>query len=287
MDGKKHMVSFLQRAIGYSLTGSTQEQCLFFLYGAGANGKTTLLNALREILGDYSAQAPMELLMKGRESRIPNDIAKLRASRLVISTELEESMRLAESFLKQITGSDAVAARFLYAEWFEFVPQFKLWIAANHKPTIRGDDFAIWRRINLIPFLVEIPVERRDPRLLEKLRDEYPGILRWAVEGCLEWQREGLNPPEEVLAATRAYQAAMDVFNLWLDDRCVREPKSQTPAKALYSDYLEWSQSEGHQPVNPKIFVERLGNKGINRKRKAGGNVYVGIRLRERGDPEM
>ena len=223
----------------------------------------------------------MEMFMKGRESRIPNDIARVRGRRLVITTELEEDMLLAESFIKQITGGDSVAARFLYNEWFEFVPQFKLWIAANHKPVIRGDDFAIWRRIHLVPFLVEIPFDRRDPKLAEKLRSEYPGIMRWAVEGCIEWQRTGLNPPAEILSATKAYQAAMDVFNEWITERCDLGPDLQTPAGKLYDDYVKWFQSEGHRPVNVKAFACRLGNKGIHRKRVKTGIVYVGIGLRE------
>ena len=200
LGGNLDLIEFLQRAVGYSLTGLTIEQCLFLLYGSGANGKTTLLEALRGILGNYAQQTPTEtLLLRGNGgSGIPNDLARLRGARLVCATEIEDGHRLAESLVKQLTGGDTITARFLHREFFEFRPQFKLWIATNHKPMIRGTDYAIWRRIRLVPFEVQIPPEERDAELPAKLAAESTGILAWAVEGCLQWQKKGLDAPEAV-----------------------------------------------------------------------------------------
>jgi putative DNA primase/helicase len=291
MDGKVHMVQFLQRAIGYTLTGSTKEQCLFFLYGSGANGKSTLLNILGHVLGDYAIRSPAETLVTRRERGVPNDVARMHGSRLVITSEIEEGTYLAESLVKQLTGGDRLVARYLFAEFFEFVPAFKIWLAANHKPRIRGDDFAIWRRIRLIPFLAEFSPEKQDPELLGALLKEDAGILAWAVQGCLDWQTSGLQPPEEVMAATAAYRSEMDTFKQWLDERCEVDanPGSALEVKSseLYQDYTTWAKSNGLHPASVVRFASRLGDRGLNKLRKKGGIFYRGIRLKGPDEPDM
>lgn len=284
MDGNLALVDFLQRAIGYSLTGDTGEQCLFFLYGSGANGKSTLLNAIKELLGDYAMQCPAETLMvKQGGGNIPNDIARLRGARFVATSETEDGRRFAESMIKQLTGQDTIAARFLFGEYFEFVPNFKIWLGANHKPVIRGDDYAIWRRIRLVPFTVTIPPDERDKNLPAKLRDEYPGILAWAVQGCLEWQRHGLNPPPEVLAATEEYKSEMDLIGKWVEECCVTTSNATAKASTLYGSYKHWVEDNGGFPLSSTKFGLKLGDKGFL-KEKSGTVVYRGIGLLDTSD---
>ena len=206
MDGNDELISFLQKVIGYSLTGDTREQCFFIFYGTGANGKTTFLQTISTLLNDYAQQSPTETFMLRRFGGVPNDVARLKGKRFVSTIEIEQGRRMAESLVKALTGGDTIAARFLFGEFFEFIPQFKLFLGTNHKPVIHGTDLAIWRRIRLIPFLVTIPEEKQDRELVSKLKEELPGILNWAIKGCLAWQKDGLGVPEEVKAATDEYR---------------------------------------------------------------------------------
>lgn len=284
MGGNQALVDFIQRAIGYSLTGDTGEQCLFFLHGSGQNGKSTLLTAIKELLGDYAMQCPAETLMaKQGGGNIPNDIARLRGARFVATVETEDGRRFAESMIKQLTGQDTIAARFLFAEYFEFIPNFKIWLGANHKPVIRGDDYAIWRRIRLVPFTVTIPPEERDNGLAAKLKNEYPGILAWAVQGCMEWQRQGLNPPPEVLAATEEYKSEMDLIGKWIEECCITAPHATAKASALYGNYKRWVEDNGGFPLSSTKFGLKLGDRGY-RKEKSGTVVYRGIGLLDTSD---
>ncbi len=200
------LIQFIQRAVGYALTGDTQEQCLFLLHGTGANGKTTLLEAIRALMGDYARTADFATFLAKNHDAIRNDLAALKAARLVSASEVERGRRLNEPLVKQLTGGDRITARFLHAEFFEFAPQFKLFLAANHKPEIRGMDEGIWRRVRLIPFEVMIPTGQQDKSLGEKLLTELPGILNWLIAGCLAWQRRWLQPPDRVVAATSSYR---------------------------------------------------------------------------------
>ena len=278
MGGNQALIGFIHRAVGYSLTGLTDEQCLFFLHGSGQNGKSTLLTAIKELLGDYAMQCPAETLMVKQGGGIPNDIARLRGARMVATSETEDGRRFAETMIKQLTGQDTIAARFLFAEYFEFIPNFKIWLAANHKPVIRGDDYAIWRRIRLIPFAVTIPPEEKDGKLPEKLRAEYPGILAWAVQGCLEWQRQGLNPPPEVLAATEEYKSEMDLIGKWIEECCITAPHATAKASALYGNYKRWVEDNGGFPLSSTKFGMKLGDRGYQ-KEKSGTVVYRGLGL--------
>jgi putative DNA primase/helicase len=210
--GDAELVAFLHRVVGYALTGVTREHALFFLYGTGANGKSTFLNAITGAMGDYCRIAPIETFTASAGERHPTDLAGLRGARLVSAVETEEGRRWAESKIKALTGGDKISARFMRQDFFEFTPQFKLLIAGNHKPGLRSVDEAIRRRFYLIPFTVTIPPEERDADLLEKLKMEWPGILHWMIEGCLQWQLHGLAPPAVVTAATGAYLEAEDAI---------------------------------------------------------------------------
>ncbi|MCK4150568.1 phage/plasmid primase, P4 family, partial [Ralstonia pseudosolanacearum] len=204
--GDAELQAYLQRMAGYALTGSTQEHALFFLYGTGANGKSVFVNTLATILGDYAVNAAMDTFMETRADRHPTDMAGLRGARFVAAIETEQGRRWAESKVKNLTGGDKISARFMRQDFFEFFPQFKLFVAGNHKPAIRNIDEAMKRRLHLIPFTVTVPPERRDKNLQQKLLAERDGILAWAVQGCLDWQRLGrLDPPQQVLDATEEY----------------------------------------------------------------------------------
>jgi putative DNA primase/helicase len=203
-DGNEELIDYLQRMTGYCLTGSTQEHALFFLYGTGANGKSTFLNAITESMGDYHRTAPIETFTASNNDRHPTDLAGLRGARLVTANKTEEGRRWAESRIKTLTGGDKISARFMRQDFFEYIPQFKLIIAGNHKPGLRSVDEAIRRRFNLIPFTVTIPPEQRDENLGEKLKAELPGILAWMIQGCLDWQERGLDPPAIITDATAA-----------------------------------------------------------------------------------
>lgn len=280
MGNDNDILSFLQRAVGYSLTGQTLEQCLFFLYGSGANGKTTLLNTVEALLGDYATQCQADSLMvKTSTSAANNDIARLRGARLVASSEIEDGSRLAESLVKQLTGQDVVTARFLYGEHFQFRPEFKLWIAGNHKPMIRGDDYAIWRRIMLLPFTVSIPPEEQDHKLSGKLLMELPGILNWALEGCLEWQQSRLKPPSKVVVAVEDYKTEMDVIQTWLDESCQRTVGAKTKASTLYMSYKSWAFVSGHHPMSATKFGLKLTDRGFRKEKSREGIAYLDVAM--------
>ena len=230
MAGDLHMISFLQQVIGYALTGDTSEQAMFILYGLGANGKSTFLETIGALVGDYGTATPIETLLIKREG-ISNDIARLKGARFVYAMEAAQNKRLAESLIKQLTGGDRITARFLHAEFFEFHPEFKLFLATNHRPVIRGTDWAIWRRIHLIPFTVEIPKEKQDKNLKEKLIVELPGIMNWALAGCDDWLRNGLFYPEPVIEATGKYKSEMDILGDFITDCIDKERGSEVTTK--------------------------------------------------------
>lgn len=277
----EELMAFLQRAAGYALTGDTSEHCLFFLHGEGRNGKSVFLNALEYIMGDYGTTARPEVLMvKKYDNGIPNEIAALAGVRFVSTTETESGKRFAESMLKQYTGGDLISARFLHAEFFTFRPQFKIFLASNHKPVIRGQDTAIWERIYLIPFTVYIPPEERDKHLSEKLRAEAEGILRWAVEGCLAWQKEGLKPPDVVRAATEEYKNEMDALGDFLADCCVLLENATVSNSALWDAYMNWCKENGEKyPLSRREFKANLERRGLVQLRK-GSRYWSGIGLR-------
>lgn len=234
--GRRGLVEYMQRLVGYTLTGDIREQCFFLLHGIGANGKTTLMQTVSDLLADYAATLAAETLLakKGGDASLAmNDLATLQGVRFAGAVESDLGRRLAEALVKSITGGEPLKVKRLYADVFTIRPEFKLWVGTNHKPVIRGTDHAIWRRVRLIPFDVVIPDAEQDHQLLEKLQAERPGILRWAVEGCLAWQRDGLGTPEDVRRATAGYRGEMDVLGKFFTDHCVVEPAAFVSAGDL------------------------------------------------------
>lgn len=277
--------AFVQRLSGYSLTGSTVEQVLSFLYGSGRNGKSVFLETLSAILGEYHTPTRIETLSSSRGGGIPNDVAALAGARLVSVSETPEGSRLNESLIKDLSGGDTITARFLRREFFQFRPQFKLWIRGNHKPRISGTDDGIWRRVVLVPFTVQIPPGDVDRDLPNKLMDELPGILNWALDGCLEWQRNGLNPPSAVTDAVNEYRSEMDVLGEFIRDRCVTSPNAKAPASDLYREYKRWCDDSGQQPLSNMRFGVALDERGF-RNKKSGTVTWHGIGLEARECPQ-
>lgn len=284
LGGDAELVAFAQRAIGYSLTGDTSEQCLFVLHGAGANGKTTFLEIVRELLGEYAYQADIATFLERKADGGPrNDVAGLVGARLVTSSEVGEGRRLNESLVKHLTGGDTISARFLYQEAFEFRPEFKLWIGANHKPVIRGADDGIWRRLRLVPFTVRIPEHEQDGHLRDALREELPGILAWAVEGCQRWLEDGLRVPEPVRAATESYRQESDELGQFLDGCCEFAADAPVQASALYHAYVAWCARNGVHELSQTSFGRKLSDRGITVRQIGRGSARrayrIGLRL--------
>jgi putative DNA primase/helicase len=285
MGGNDHLVGFLQRAVGYSLTGHTNEQVLLLLHGVGANGKSTFLETMRALLSDYSAITDFTTFLRRDCEGVRNDLARLVGTRFVSAVEAEAGKPLAEAFVKQLTGGDTVTARFLFREFFDFRPQFKIWLAANHKPGIYGSDHGIWRRIRLVPFTVIIPEQERDPRLVAKLAEELPGILAWAMRGCAAWCEHGLGMPDEVRAATASYKEEMDLFGGFIDEGCVAEPGAQVSAKELYAAYVTCCEGNGEKPRSQKALGVGLRERGFESFQGVRGiRCWRGLRLRREGE---
>ncbi|WP_338819594.1 hypothetical protein MTCOM_10940 [Moorella thermoacetica] len=281
MAGNERLIAFLQRAAGYSLTASTQEQCFFLLHGTGANGKSVFLTTLLAVMGDYGIQAAPDLLLAKSGESHPTEVADLFGARLVVATETEAGRRLAENLVKQLTGGDRLKARFMRQDFFEFEATHKIWLATNNKPIVKGTDYAIWRRIKLIPFTVTIPTKEQDKSLPAKLRQELPGILAWAVKGCLEWQKRGLDEPQEVIAATAAYRDEQDILGSFITDCCVVNPLAKVTAKNLYKAYVDWCEENGEYPQSQRNFGMRLTERGFTSQRgTAGRHFWQGIGLR-------
>jgi putative DNA primase/helicase len=278
-DHNQELIDYLQRVVGYCITGSTQEHALFFLYGLGANGKSTFLNAIAAALGDYHRVAPMETFTASQTERHPTDLAMLRGARLVTAIETEEGRRWAESRIKTLTSGDPVSARFMRQDFFEYSPQFKLFIAGNHKPGLRSVDEAIRRRFNLIPFTVTIPPRERDKKLGDRLQRELPGILAWIVEGTNAWRRFGLNPPKVVTDATTAYFDAEDAIGAWLEDCCERADAFAT-SSCLFKSWSDWATACGEHVGSTKRFVAALEARGFTPGRRNFGRGFEDIKLK-------
>ena len=280
MSGPGSSSPFLQRALGYCLTGDVSEQVLLLFYGMGKNGKSTLVNVLLTLLGPYAMKATSELLMVTRSDRHPTERADLFRKRLVATIETSAGGRLNEVFVKEATGGDPIRARRMREDFWQFDPTHKIILATNHKPEIRGTDYAIWRRMRLVPFTVVIPPEERDGRLSEKLRAEYPGILAWLVQGCLQWQQKGLGEPEEVMQATEDYRHEMDVLEHFLEACCVLQASVSVKASLLYQAYHQWCETSGERSMSQRTFGLRLAERGFTTDRSTHGvRLWRGIGL--------
>lgn len=285
---------FVQKLVGYSLTGEVGENVLAFPYGSGANGKSVFLGVLREVLGDYATEAAPDLLVARRERGIPVDVMDLRGFRFVTTTEVDAGQRMATDVMKRITGESRLKARRMRQNFESFRNVTKLWMAANDRPQVDALDEAVWRRLRLIPFDVTIPPQKRDPYLAEKLLAERDGILAWAVAGCLAWQREGLKPPAAVMAATEDYRNESNPLADWVESHCELDPDAVIPATRLREDYERWCRDTRTAKVpNGAKWSGALGRLGVTRPLDADergrtllDGVYVvawqGIRLRGR-----
>ena len=272
----------MARVVGYWLTGHTREHALFFLYGTGANGKSVFVSTIAGMMGDYAMAAPIETFLASRGERHPTELAALRGARLVVAHETDVGRHWNESRIKQLTGGDTIAARFVRQDFFEFKPTFKICIVGNHKPRLRTVDEAIRRRFHLIPFDIKIPFKERDTQLTEKLKAEWGGILQWAVQGCLEWRRDGLNPPKAVREATDSYLEAEDTFATWLVE-CTEPASDWTfeTSKALFASWKVWAEIAGETIGSRKQFAEILQSKGYATKKGTRGvRGFKGIMLR-------
>ena len=278
MGGDAELIVFLQRALGYSLTGSTREQCFFLLHGPTKTGKSTFVNIAKAALGPYATQAETSTFLHKDRETVRNDLADLAGMRLVSAIETDEGKRLAEALIKQLTGgTDTVKARFLFEEYFEYRPQFKVFLATNHLPKITARDDAIWERVHRIPFLVQIPKDERDKQLEDKLRSELPGMLAWMVRGCLAWQREDdLLVPAAVTQSTQQYRDEMDTLAPFIDECCLTGNPDHVKVKApfLASAYHRWCKRSGERPLANNELIAALEDRGYQRQRGTGNQYY-------------
>lgn len=279
--GDAELEEYIQKAVGYSLTGSTKEQCMFFLYGLGRNGKSTFLDIISELGGTYASHAQPETIMTKTQlsNNTLSDIARLRGARFVTTVEPNENVKLNEGLVKQLTGGDKVTARFLYGREFEFVPEFKIWLGANHKPIIKGTDDGIWRRIRLIPFTAQIPDSEVDKNLKFKLRAELPLIMKWAVDGAIKWQKEGLKIPKVVEEATKEYRKEMDRLAEFVDEYIIFDPNEKVKASVLYTHYCEWCSENNEFISSATKFAKDIKNKLPEKRVFADGTYYMGIKM--------
>lgn len=283
-EGDKDLISFIQMSMGYSLTGSTEEQCMFFCYGTGSNGKSTLLRTIEDLLGDYATATPVETLMQQRGGGISNDVARLMGVRFTTVMEIQEGRQVAESLLKALTGGDSVSARFLYSETFTFIPQVKLWFGTNHKPRVRGNDHGFWRRVRLIPFEVQIPESQQDPSLPRKLAQEKSGILNWLLDGLRMWQEAGrIHQPEAVLNATKEYRSDMDIIGQFVSDAVVEREGSTTTNTDMYEAYRRWAENAGERVQSQRWLTTRLEEHGLIRGRSSKSRYWAGVSVRGDG----
>jgi len=257
-DGDDAMIDFIQRMGGYALTGSTKEQKLFFLHGVGSNGKSVFLDVLRDIAGKYAHNFPSSALMTSQHEGHLQRFAALHGKRLAISSEIEESAHWAESRIKELTGDKTMTANYMRQNDFTFDITHKHIIAGNFKPRLKGDDFAMVRRLVLVPFNQKFEGARRDNDLPEKLKAEYPGILTWFIEGARKWVATGLAIPESVTTASREYMAEQNDLGLWLSECCTQKNGATASRAQAYASFSIWKEKQGEHAPSNKSFTQRL-----------------------------
>ena len=279
-DRDQELYEYLRRFVGYLLVGDTSDQSLHFLYGLGANGKSVFCEVLLRLLGDYAMAVSPDLIMLKRHGGIPNDVARLRGVRAALMNETTQGARFDEAKLKDLTGGVTLTARFLHQEFFDFRPTHRIVIRGNHKPAINGTDEGIWRRLRLVPFTVSIPPDEQDHDLLRKLEAELPGILRWALQGCLEWQRGGLKPPAIIAEAVRKYREESDTLGRFLSEGCEVRPIAQVKSSALFKRYQAFAEAAGERWIPAKDFPAEMERRGFVYKRdRTGTRIYLGVEL--------
>jgi len=284
-EDNEDLIKFVQRAMGYTLTASIKERAIFLCYGSGANGKSTLLNTIAAAMGDYARQTESSTFTVQKRESVRNDLAALKGSRLVLALESGKDKKLDEAIVKQVSGGDKIAARFLFKEYFEYTPEFKIWWGFNHRPRIDDCTESIWDRIKLIPFNLRIPEERRDLNLPDNLLNELPGIINWMLEGLQEYRRIGLAEPDIVRAATAEYQEEQDILGEWIRENCVKGPGYWTPRAELYTSYHTWSTGRQENPMSPRKFGIEIGDRFKRDRDGMTGKVgYKGIRLKSAPD---
>ena len=283
-NGDRALQRFMQQMAGYCLTGQTKEQALFFIYGPGGNGKSVFLNILTALLSEYATTSAMTTFTASNSDQHPTDLAMLKGARLVSVSETEDGRAWAESRIKQLTGGDKITARFMRQDFFEFTPQFKLVIVGNHQPILRNVDAAARRRFNIIPF--EHTPSNPDSELESKLKTELPGIMRWAIDGCLDWQANGLVRPEVVLAATEEYFESQDLFGRWFEERCdISDKMAWTATKDLYASWAVYARSSGEEAGDSRRIGALIARRGFTRKRITKvGHGFCGVALRQTDD---
>jgi putative DNA primase/helicase len=274
--GDRELIEYVHRAVGYCVTGITTEQVIFVCHGSGANGKSTFLDVLRAVLGDYAYNLPFSTFELKARSAIPNDIAALPRRRFVTALETSESAPLNEARIKLLTGCDAVSARLLYREFFSFTPTAKFWLATNHRPPVADDSPGFWRRIRLIPFLQQFVGEQADKDLAAKLMEEALGILSWVVNGCLLWKRDGLGLPATVATASEA-------FGEFLDETCEVTADATVSAADLWQEYVEWVSGNHERPLDRRAFSARLESRAFRKQRSGHDRTWTWFGLRIKG----
>ena len=265
-EGNRELIAFVKRAVGYSLTGIVDERCFFILWGDGWNGKSLFVETIAKVFGPYGTNTPVDTVVRRRDEGPSNDLAALRGMRFVFASEAPENSRFAEARIKAMTGGDTVSARFLYGEFFTFQPEFTMWLATNHKPQIQGHDQAIWDRIRLIPFTHRFrddqnQMSRRE--VVARYDREMSGILRWFVEGCLEWRRDGLDDAQAVKDATANYRDEMNVVKTFIGETCTTAEGAVVSSEDLYTAYVEWSKAGGEKSLTRREFGLRMTAMGF------------------------
>ncbi|WP_373804583.1 phage/plasmid primase, P4 family, partial [Jeotgalibaca porci] len=274
------LISYVQRAVGYSMSADMSEQVMFILLGEGNNGKSVFLNVLEDAFGTYSMNMqPSTIASKVGSQSADSDIARLKGARLVTTTEPNKGMKLDEGRVKQLTGGDTVTARFLYGSEFEFKPEFKIWMATNHKPVISGTDDGIWRRMAVIPFEYKVPKSKIDKKLTAKLKGELSGILRWCVEGYQSWREIGLEEPQIVKDQRDTYRDEMDMVHAFISDKCVKSSDASVRKSDLWSTFQDWvKENNEYSKMSSRKFYKEI-DKHYQVSKTKSGLRYVGIGL--------
>ena len=280
LGGSEELVNFVQKAAGYSLTGLTTEQVFFVLYGTGANGKSTFTGVFTQAMGDYGKALPRGLLTAQKFEAHPTILADLFRVRMAVSSEVKAGSEWDEERIKALTGGDMIKARRMREDFWEYSPSHKIWLATNHQPLAKDNSEGFWRRLRMVPFTVTIPEQERDPMLMEKLRAELPGILAWAIRGCLAWQAEGLESPDEVRAATRDYRDRQDPFGRFLAGCCNLNGDARVQASDLHKAYEQWARASDEKPLSSKELAAVMQERGFQSK-KSSVQLYTGLCLRE------